>query len=144
MRQLIVLETEFVRSIPNRLAEHTLYVSMEYATVAHKCFCGCGQEVVTPLTPTDWKLTYDGVSVSLHPSIGNWNFPCRSHYWIVKSKVRWAGDMSQEKIDGVRAQDRRAKAGYFDELEKTAVPTPTAKPEMPKAGPKSWFSRLWS
>jgi hypothetical protein len=79
MKQPIVLDTEFVASIPDRLAEHTLYVSMEYATVAHQCCCGCGLEVVTPLSPTDWKLTYDGVSVSLHPSIGNWSFPCRSH-----------------------------------------------------------------
>jgi hypothetical protein len=36
----------------------------------------------SPLSPTDWKLTFDGVSVSLHPSDGNWSFPCRSHYRI--------------------------------------------------------------
>ena len=80
MKQPTVLDTEFVMSIPDSLAERTLYVSMEYATVTHKCCCGCGLEVVTPLSPTDWKLTFDGVSVSLDPSIGNWSFPCRSHY----------------------------------------------------------------
>ncbi|WP_353963011.1 DUF6527 family protein [Streptomyces sp. NBC_00365] len=37
--------------------------------------CGCGRKVVTPLAPQEWKLTLDGVSVSLHPSIGNWSFP---------------------------------------------------------------------
>jgi len=43
-----------------------------------------------PLGPTDWKLTFDGESVSLYPSVGNWNFPCQSHYWIQENKVRWA------------------------------------------------------
>jgi len=34
--------------------------------------------VVTPLSPTGWSLIFDGETVSLYPSIGNWNFPCRS------------------------------------------------------------------
>ncbi|MCY1128463.1 DUF6527 family protein [Frigidibacter sp. RF13] len=144
MRQPIVLDTEFVTGVPDQLAEHTLYVSMEYATVAHKCCCGCGLEVVTPLSPTDWKLSYDGVSVSLHPSIGNWSFPCRSHYWIDKGKVRWAGDMSQEQINSVRAKDCRAKARYFDPTERPIVPASTAKPDNPKPGLWSWLARLWS
>lgn len=144
MKQPIVLDTNFVASIPDRLAEHTLYVSMEYATVAHQCCCGCGLEVVTPLSPTDWKLTYDGVSVSLHPSIGNWSFPCRSHYWIDKGKVRWAGDMTQDQIDGVRAHDRRAKARYFDQSEQAAKPADPLPPGRPKSGIWSWLSRLWS
>jgi hypothetical protein len=59
-----------------------LYVSPGYATVTHLCCCGCGAEVVTPLSPTDWKLTFDGVAISLSPSVGNWSLPCRSHYFI--------------------------------------------------------------
>ena len=38
--------------------------------------------MVTPLKPTDWKLTFDGKTITLYPSIRNWNFACRSHYWI--------------------------------------------------------------
>src|SRR5712692_8520000 len=34
------------------MALRTIF-SMAYATVAHKCCCGYGKEVVTPLTPTD-------------------------------------------------------------------------------------------
>lgn len=144
MKQPTVLDAEFVTSIPDRLAEQTLYVSMEYATVAHKCCCGCGLEVVTPLSPTDWKLTYDGVAVSLHPSIGNWSFPCRSHYWIDKGKARWAGDMTQDQIDGIRAHDRRAKVRYFDESKQAAKPADLVPPAKPKSGFWSWLSRLWS
>jgi hypothetical protein len=34
-----------------------LYVSIEFATAAHSCACGCGREVVTPPGPTDWRIT---------------------------------------------------------------------------------------
>lgn len=113
MKQSISLRFEFVKSIPEQLAERTLYVSMDYATVVHRCCCGCGREVVTPLSPTDWKLIYDGASISLSPSIGNWCFPCRSHYWIHQSTVHWAEHWSDDRIAAGRTYDRRAKEGYF-------------------------------
>ncbi len=86
--------------IPEILKERTIYISVTYATAAHKCCCGCGKEVVTPLSPTDWKLIFDGESVSLHPSIGNWSFACRSHYWITRNAVKWAEQWSDEDIRG--------------------------------------------
>jgi hypothetical protein len=100
----------FVEFIPERLENGVLYISTEYATVAHKCLCGCGKEVVTPLSPTDWTLTYDGETVSLDPSVGNWSFP---HYWIRQSRVDWCGDMPQALIDAGRARDRRHKDAYY-------------------------------
>jgi hypothetical protein len=42
---------------------------------------------VTPFTPTDWRMTFDGESVSLDPSVGNWNQKCRSHYVIRRNRV---------------------------------------------------------
>lgn len=82
----------FVEFIPDELEDGILYISITYATVLHKCCCGCGNEVVTPLSPSDWQLTFDGETISLFPSIGNWSFPCRSHYWIRKDKVVWVDD----------------------------------------------------
>jgi hypothetical protein len=114
MRQEKTLTHEFVEFIPDVLKEGTLYVSMQYATVVHKCCCGCGREVVTPLSPTDWKLIFDGKSISLDPSIGNWSFDCRSHYWIRGGKVRWARRWSQAEIDAARTADQFAKERYFD------------------------------
>ncbi|MFO1514338.1 MAG: DUF6527 family protein, partial [Verrucomicrobiota bacterium] len=72
MRPEIVITHEFVEYIPEVLKEQTLYVSIIYKTAVHKCFCGCKREVVTPLSPSGWKLTFDGQSVSLYPSIGSW------------------------------------------------------------------------
>ena len=81
------VEHRFVEFVPEQLEPNTLYISMDYATVVHSCLCGCGQRVITPLTPTDWHLAYDGEAVSLSRSIGNWSFPCQSHYWIERNRV---------------------------------------------------------
>lgn len=105
------LDHKFVHAIPETLEDGTVYISIDFATVVHKCCCGCGHEVVTPLSPTDWKITYDGVSVSLSPSVGNWSFPCQSHYWITRNAVRWAAQWTPEQIEAGRAADRRAKEG---------------------------------
>jgi hypothetical protein len=104
---------KFVDTIPNSLEEGTIYISMYYATAVHKCFCGCGNEVVTPLSPTDWKLTYDGESISLNPSIGNWGFPCMSHYWIRNNEVQSARKWNKEEVDHVRKSERVEKDNYF-------------------------------
>src|SRR5262249_14539462 len=66
-----------------------------------------------PLTPTDWELTFDGESITLSPSIGNWSFPCRSHYWIRNNRAEWALSMSQEEIDVGRAADLVAKQKWY-------------------------------
>ena len=72
MIQHKTLDHSFVDSFPDTLAPGILYVSFEYGSAAHSCCCGCGEEVVTPLTPTDWNITYDGETITLHPSVGSW------------------------------------------------------------------------
>lgn len=113
------LEHRFVEFLPDDLEEGVLYISMPYAIAEHRCCCGCGERVVTSLSPTDWSLTFDGKAVSLRPSIGNWNFPCQSHYWIRESEVIWAARWTREQIEAGRSQSRRRKDAYYaggDEL----------------------------
>jgi hypothetical protein len=119
------LTPQFVEVMPDVLQDGVLYVSMVYALTAHRCACGCGEEVITPLSPNDWHLQFDGEHVSLTPSIGNWNFACRSHYWVKGNRIRWAGDMSQARIDGGRVRDRVEKAAYYAD-------DPTASIDQPK------------
>jgi hypothetical protein len=96
------LHPAFIKFIPDILEEGTLYISIEYATTVHKCCCGCGNIVIAPLSPRDWSLIFDGQTVSLYPSIGNWSFPCRSHYWIRRNKIIWARTYSDSEIEEVR------------------------------------------
>ena len=91
------LTHEFVDQIPEVPSRGVLYVSVSFATAVHRCCCGCGNEVVTPLSPTGWSLTFDGKSVSLSPSIGNWSFHCRSHYWISRDQVIWSRPWLQKR-----------------------------------------------
>lgn len=129
MARLKQLNHSFVKSVPQLLEEGIVYVSIEYSSAVHLCCCGCGNEIVTPLSPKDWKLTFDGESVSLHPSIGNWSFPCRSHYWIKSDRVRWAGDMTQEEIWEGREYDRWNRSGSPPTEPKETEPETTIQPE---------------
>ena len=113
MNKLTTIRPEFVEFIPERLDEGVLYISIPYTTATHLCACGCGQEVVTPLSPLDWRMILDGETVSLKPSIGNWSFDCQSHYWIERDRIRWARRFSRTEIDAGRERDRRAKAGVL-------------------------------
>lgn len=107
------LKHQFVQYIPDHLEPGVLYISIEYGTAAHSCCCGCGEEVVTPITPTDWKITFDGETVSLWPSVGNWNLACRSHYVIKRGQVIGAEPWSAKRIMVERQRDKAAKAQYF-------------------------------
>lgn len=116
------LEHRFVRHMPSDLEPGVLYVSLEFGSVMHLCCCGCGQEVVTPLTPTDWKIIFDGKSISLTPSVGNWS-SCRAHYWIRENRVIGAEPWSDEQVRIERNRDAVAKAVYYRDQ-------PVADPEQ--------------
>jgi len=144
MKREMTLKHEFVEYIPDDLKDGTIYVSIAFATVAHKCCCGCGNEVVTPLSPTDWELTIEGQSISLYPSIGNWSFPCQSHYWIKRNRVQWARRLSREEIRAGRAYDSLAKERYFDHINTPTVHDTIATVGEPREGKskKSLWQKL--
>lgn len=119
----MALNTVFTKSIPAKLEPEKLYVSMEYRTAVHLCACGCGAKVVTPLGPNDWVLSFDG-RVSLHPSIGNGQQPCRSHYYIRNDHIDWLPRISALATDAALTRDRSAHVS-------AAV------------RPKAWWRRLW-
>ncbi|RKR43746.1 DUF6527 family protein [Paraburkholderia sp. BL17N1] len=114
--KLDAVEPRYVEFVPKVLEPGVLYVSEKYKTASHLCACGCGEKVVTPLSPAEWQLRNDGGFVSLHPSIGNWNYACRSHYWIRRNRITWSGGMTRQQIERVQARDRADKARYVAAL----------------------------
>lgn len=106
---------EMVSAIPETLQPSTLYVTTDRDVAGHLCACGCGREVITPLSPTDWSISFDRRGASLFPSIGNWAFPCRSHYFIRGGAVVWARGMSDMAIQQGRRQDRVRKQRYYEQ-----------------------------
>lgn len=111
--KISVVKPEFHDIIPDQLAEGVLYISERYHTAIHKCCCGCGNEVVTPLTPADWSLRKSRDTVTLYPSVGNWAFACQSHYWIRANHVVWARAFSKAQIARVRMRDKADKDAYI-------------------------------
>lgn len=89
--------TEFVERMPNNeeLQDGILYIAPHYAVAVHKCMCGCGEKVVTPLNIGEnkfnnaWDWNYDGKTISLSPSVGNFQQPCKSHYFLKNGNVQW-------------------------------------------------------
>jgi hypothetical protein len=137
-----VLRAEFVEFIPEVLDDGTIYISETYRTAVHKCCCGCSLKVVTPLSPTGWKLTVDGELITLDPSIGNWSFPCRSHYWIKRNVVEWSYEMSQRQIDAGRRRDAAIKERYFGTGEIAADDGAVAR--EPKSEDRKVRDSIWA
>lgn len=109
------IHPKFVEFVPRELKEGVLYISETHKVAVHKCASGCGEKVVTPLSPVDWQVKKDGDFVSLYPSIGNWNFACRSHYWIRRNRIVWADSFTDKQIARVQERDRRDRAKYIEE-----------------------------
>lgn len=86
----MLLKHKVVSEYPESFENNVLYIFDKLTLCIHLCACGCGLETVTPISVTDWELRTRGTHVSLYNSIGNYAFPCKSHYWIIESKVVWA------------------------------------------------------
>jgi uncharacterized protein DUF6527 len=104
---------------------------------AHCCCCGCGLEVSLPLAPFEWKLTFDGRSVSLWPSIGRADWPCKSHYWIRDGRVVWAEELSPKAVKAHMARADTARAAHFGE-----EPGAVADPVEPFDAARGFWSRV--
>lgn len=116
------LEPVFVEYVPTELDDGLLYVSMEYATASHRCACGCGVRVVTPLGPADWILTFDG-RVTLSPSVGNGQFPCGSHYLIRQNRVVWCRPMARVAAIATHQRDTAQRAQTYGDVPPLGVLT---------------------
>jgi hypothetical protein len=82
----------YVQYIPAQLEEGKIYISKEFECSVHNCLCGCGEKTVLPLAPElgGWTLIEhaDG-RISFTPSVGNFQFPCKSHYIITKNRANF-------------------------------------------------------
>jgi len=101
-----------VELAPKPLVPGMLYVSQKYRVAIHLCCCGCGEKVVTPLSPAEWQLQLRGGIATLQPSIGNATH-CRSHYWIRQNRVIWMPRMTSEQIAFVQERDRARLATMY-------------------------------
>lgn len=109
---------ERVRTMPTQLKPGVLYVSEEFETAAHLCACGCGSKIRTPLGPTEWAFADDPHGPSLRPSVGNWQKPCQSHYWIDDGGVEWSAKWTPQQIVAGRQREEQRRRRHYQSLPK--------------------------
>tara|TARA_R110002049_G_scaffold172683_1_gene339464 strand:- start:2513 stop:2917 length:405 start_codon:yes stop_codon:yes gene_type:complete len=114
MDRIKLLRVDF---LPKELEEGILYVSEEYGIAGHLCPCGCKNKIMTPIDPSEWSFKEINNEPTLYPSIGNWQLPCRSHYWITNGKIEWSYDWSEEEIIEGRKYEEKKRKAYYDKLE---------------------------
>jgi Family of unknown function (DUF6527) len=114
----MTFELERVRYMPHELRPGVLFVSDEFGIALHLCACGCGSKIRTALGPTEFSVTDTPEGPTVRPSVGNWQHPCRSHYWITRGKVVWAETWTSEQIAAGRAREEATRRAYYDERER--------------------------
>lgn len=134
-----VVVPQFVEFIPSNLQGGLLYISKKYGVVTHLCCCGCNNKVVTPIVAGQWQLSVQGEFVSLVPSIGNTNFPCRSHYFITRNQVEWCGAMTDRGAQRSRKLAEMRQQRYFKM--KNSGESQHARPPEKATPPEKWS--LW-
>lgn len=103
-----------VQYMPRELEPGILYYSKEFGIAGHMCPCGCGNKIITPIGPTDWSMSIRKEKPTLYPSIGNWQIPCRSHYWITQGQVKWSYQWTEDQIEDGRKKEEKRLLKYFD------------------------------
>ncbi|RYD50558.1 MAG: hypothetical protein EOP52_13885 [Sphingobacteriales bacterium] len=99
----------------------------------------------TPLNPKGWNINFDGETVTLSPSVGNWNIPCRSHYIIDRSRVIECGEWSPAQAQHEQIRTQKALAQHFDQQQEVSA---TVIPAHPPTQTKltriiNFMSNIW-
>jgi hypothetical protein len=107
---------EFVDLMPSVLEPGIVYFSDEFEIAIHLCACGCGAKISTPIGPTEWSIQDSATGPTLYPSIGNWQLPCKSHYFIRRGEVVWAPAWTHDNILAGREEEARRRSEYYGGL----------------------------
>jgi hypothetical protein len=103
-----------VKYMPKELQPWVLYYAEEYGAAAHLCACGCGSKIRTPIDEAEWSLKEDINGPTLNPSVGNWQKPCRSHYFIRNGVVLWHGQWTEAEIRAGRRSEHQRRVAHLD------------------------------
>jgi hypothetical protein len=107
-----------VHYMPKDFLPGVLYVSEEFGIAIHLCACGCATKVKTPLGPTEWSVNETKQGPNLRPSVGNWQQPCQSHYWIDCGEIVWSEKWTAEEIVAGRRYEQERRNEYYTALDR--------------------------
>jgi hypothetical protein len=99
--------------MPKALEPGLFYVAEAFGAAAHLCACGCGTRIRTPLGPTEWSFEDGPRGLSVSPSVGNWQRPCRSHYWITNGEIVWSAPWTEQQVEAGRNAEHARRLAYY-------------------------------
>ncbi|WP_394706122.1 DUF6527 family protein [uncultured Cohaesibacter sp.] len=70
------------------MEQGVVYHSEEFEIAGLLCACGCGHRI-TLIVPDSHRVFDDGGYATIHPSVGVFDAPCKSHYVIRAGNVQW-------------------------------------------------------
>lgn len=105
-----------VDSMPRELEPNILYYSERFGTASHLCACGCGAKIRTPIDVNEWSIVKTEQGPTLHPSVGNWQKECKSHYYIRKGKIVWCGAWTEKQIQEGRYREQQARIDHYNRM----------------------------
>ena len=129
------IRLERVEYMPKLLELGVLYYAEEFGAATHLCPCGCHHKVQTPVGPSDYSLRMGTRGPTLYPSVGNWQRPCRSHYWIRNGEILWEQPWSDEEIAAGRATEAARDHAYFERRARARI--------RPQARLISWIKNVF-
>jgi hypothetical protein len=53
---------------------------------------------------------------TLDPSVGSWQLPCQSHYFIRNGRIEWAPQWSKAAIAAGREAEQQRRRAYYDSV----------------------------
>jgi hypothetical protein len=114
-----------VGKTPANLEPDAVYVNEDFELASLLCPCGCAHKI-TLLYPDGHTVDNDGGYATVSPSIGVWDAPCRSHFYITRGHVDWCPSWSDERIQVSMAAQRQR---HLD--------------TSPPAIERRWYLRAW-
>ena len=117
MPKIATIRLDRVHYMPKILEPGVLYFSEEFDSALHLCACGCGAKISTPIGAVEWTIEESDNGPTLFPSIGNWQQPCNSHYWIRDGQIIWSHQWTHEQIAAGRRMEESRRSVYYDSNE---------------------------
>lgn len=126
---------ELVERIPRQMAEAVVYHTEEFELAGLLCACGCGHRI-TLLVPDSHEVWDDGGYVTISPSVGVLDAPCKSHFFITRGNVEMLPAFTVAHASAImQAQIARHTA-------RDAKPIPWWL--RTKTALLGWFNKVWT
>ena len=84
---------EQVNAAPKAMKPGVVYHDTDFEFAEMLCPCGCGHRI-TLLVPEGHRISVDGITPSISPSIAVCDAPCGSHFFIQNGEVDWLAGFS--------------------------------------------------